>query len=336
MYPILIETDFWNLFSSMYSQGYLSDPAQACTIYLVLAIGSRSTSRTDISKLHLDAAWNLFSSLIAAPYLPSVQALLLMAIELMNCNKEGQAILVTGNAVRIAQSLGLHRALASHLHPHERGFVQQDYQLRTNVWWVCYCLDKKLCFEHGRPSAIQDEGSDVDMMQEFVGGVLPQTRPARFQFFSHMIRLCQILSEILSRLFSRTSKSQVGDDPLQHVQELDAKLLEWKTALPGELRLDSELEGSQLAMQRIPAALLHCMYYNTLVLIHRAALIGSVQVKQHPNTRIASSDTICLNASRALARLVNSLNDVPSSWPIIRYAEPHRSSMLSLTYDIVG
>lgn len=60
----------------------------------------------------------------------------------MSRNKEGQAIFAIGNAIRIAQSLGLHRALSSHKHAQEQNFVARHYQLRQCVWWVCYCLDK--------------------------------------------------------------------------------------------------------------------------------------------------------------------------------------------------
>ena len=60
----------------------------------------------------------------------------------MHCNKDGQAMLAVGTAVRISQSLGIHRSLSAHKQPRERGFVEKEYHLRSRVWWVCYCLDK--------------------------------------------------------------------------------------------------------------------------------------------------------------------------------------------------
>jgi cytochrome b561 len=99
---------------------------------------------------------------------------------------------------------------------------------------------------------------------------------------------------------------------------MDSRLLEWRTALPPGLQVDSDLVGSRPETQSVAAMLLHCMYYNILLVIHRAALIGSVQVKQNANMRIASADTVCLNAARTLARMMNSLADNPSSWSIIR------------------
>ncbi len=63
-------------------------------------------------------------------------------MELLNFHKEGQAILVVGAAIRIAQSLGLHRSLQAHTHPHEKNFIQKEHNLRNKIWWTCYCLDK--------------------------------------------------------------------------------------------------------------------------------------------------------------------------------------------------
>jgi hypothetical protein len=158
IFPIFIESHFLGAFNKMYERNYLDDPATACCIYLVIAIGARSTMQMTVAATHFTAAWSFYDALVASPYIMSVQALILMVnfstsccwldanlsqtIELMNCNKEGQAILAIGTAIHIAQSLGLHRSLSIHKHPHERGFVQKNYNFRTCIWWTCYCLDK--------------------------------------------------------------------------------------------------------------------------------------------------------------------------------------------------
>lgn len=66
----------------------------------------------------------------------------IQTIELMNQNKEGQAIFTIGTAIRMAQSLGMHRALSAHKEVIELNFIEKDYHLRSRVWWTCYCLDK--------------------------------------------------------------------------------------------------------------------------------------------------------------------------------------------------
>jgi hypothetical protein len=63
-------------------------------------------------------------------------------LELMNQNKEGQAVFAIGTAIRMAQSLGLHRALSAHKAAIELTFVEKNYHLRSCIWWTCYCLDK--------------------------------------------------------------------------------------------------------------------------------------------------------------------------------------------------
>lgn len=64
------------------------------------------------------------------------------ALYLINTGRDSQALLSIAIAVNIAQSIGLHRSLSIHNHPHEFQFILKEHRLRSCVWWVCYCLDK--------------------------------------------------------------------------------------------------------------------------------------------------------------------------------------------------
>ena len=128
-------------------------------------------------------------------------------------------------------------------------------------------------------------------------------------FLTTFIELCKILSRVSQQLFSRGTSFQTEEEILARIAGLDEDLLAWKQSLPTELQPDQELAGITDDMSLLGAALLHCVYNNVLIVIHRAALLGekSHEMKTHSNRRIAASDTICLNAARALARLVNEL-----------------------------
>ena len=78
IFPIFTEGQVRLAVQQFYRQGYLEDAPVACCIYLVVAIGARSTGQTNVSSSHFAAAWALYDALIASPYLSSVQALVLM------------------------------------------------------------------------------------------------------------------------------------------------------------------------------------------------------------------------------------------------------------------
>jgi hypothetical protein len=252
----------------------------------------------------------------------------------MNSHKDGQAILSIGLAIRIAQSIGLHRSLAAHKHPYEKEFVRKEHHLRNCVWWTCYCLDKyaillvleksvtvsvalnvlrKLCFDGGRPSGIFDDDCDADIPDfEDIDAKSPASlrtnenvRPS--SFFRSLIGLCKILSSITSKLFSRYITSQSETAIISHIIAVDDKLLTWKNTLPFELQPEQELTGVKDGINYVGAALLHCAYHNAMLVVHRASLLSDkiTLMRSHDNPRIAASDAICLNAARSLAKSVN-------------------------------
>lgn len=126
-------------------------------------------------------------------------------------------------------------------------------------------------------------------------------------FFRNLIGLCIILSSITSNLFSRTIPSQSEDKIISRITAVDEELLEWKNTLPSELQPEQELAGIGTGMTYTGTALLHCVYHNAMLVIHRASLLGekTIQMRTHENPRIVASDAVCLNAARSLARSVN-------------------------------
>jgi hypothetical protein len=144
------------------------------------------------------------------------------------------------------------------------------------------------------------------------------TEPA---VFPHMIQLCRILSTIMTRLYSRTADSNDEQSLLKQIATTDKMLTDWKNSLPSIWNADPDLIGADnMNAHSMDSMLLYCTYYNALLVIHRAALFGKLpdSVKQYPNNRIASSDVVCLNASRSLAKYVNVLTNSAVRWPFLR------------------
>ncbi|KAJ5759690.1 hypothetical protein N7520_006846 [Penicillium odoratum] len=334
MFPVLSRGDFIPLYEEFYHSGHSTNAVFVCSLYMVMALGSRKDGGSGDSNDLFAAGWELYSRVISTPYLPSVQALLLMALELMHGNKDGQASLAVGTAVRIAQSLGLHRRLAAHKHPWERGFVEREYNLRTRIWWVCYCLDKKLAFETGRPSAINDIECDVDSPRNMALTPGSATSSEDENFLDNLVELCRIQSNIISRLFCRPIIQDQDCSLMGEIEALDEQLLTWKERLPSAVRIDEQLAGMQSSAISIKFVLLHCMYYNTMLVIHRAALFGEAPLEPHQRAqlRMMAADVVCLNSARSLAQTVNGLVSTPYSWPIVRLTTSYILNVLFTLY----
>ncbi|WVQ78503.1 hypothetical protein IAT38_000589 [Cryptococcus sp. DSM 104549] len=87
----------------------------------------------------------------------SVTCMALLSSWLAGRNTLSQAWLLTGQAVRGAQDLGLHRSLLNADMPRA---VKEH---RRRVWWCVYGLDKMLSVSLGRPSGINDDDCDVEL-----------------------------------------------------------------------------------------------------------------------------------------------------------------------------
>ncbi|KAJ5634263.1 hypothetical protein N7528_002105 [Penicillium herquei] len=251
------------------------------------------------------------------------------ALYLMNTGRESQALLHIGIATNIAQSIGLHRSLSAHNHPHEFQFVLKEHSLRICIWWACYCLDKKLSFELGRPSTIYDGDCDADLpdmsqaftpsTQSIIGTQIPN-------FFTYFIDLCQRLSNISSRLFSIHTSTLDGKTGISLISNADTLLQDWRASLPEDLIPGHDSFEPKSEIFSIAASILNCTYLNALVLVHRSSLIGgsrSHYMRSHPDRRIAGSEKICVEAAHTLAHETNNLITEPRTIPVPRWINPY-------------
>lgn len=178
---------------------------------------------------------------------------------------------------------------------------------------------RKLSFENGRPSIINDADCDVELISISQAEALNPEKPQQLTFFRQLTGICVVLSAIISRLFSRALEPSDERILLEQIETVDAMLLDWKRNLPEELAADGDLFALESDAQPCGAYLLHCMFHNAILVIHRAALFDvlSDAAKRHPKRRLANAESVCLNAARSLARTVTDLASTCDSWPVI-------------------
>lgn len=278
-------------------------PSLACC-YAVTSIGMDAISMepSQLATDYLTSAYAMYAHIVAMPYLRSIQALLLLALALRGRHREGVAWHVIGHAVRMAQSLGLHR----HQHPHnaasDTSLPQVD--LDRNIWWSLFCLEKMMALQTGRPSAIRDEDCD-------------QTFPAAdaSPFLCHLVGLAQMQSAIAQSMTTQVNRKKGMRDYFHEALQLDTRLVEWAMSLPDNLRPGSTLYCTP--EDQPFATFFSACYHEALITLHRTALILDTnvfreQIKRHSPEgqtpyRINQAEDVCVASARAIVRALNEL-----------------------------
>ncbi|KEF60753.1 uncharacterized protein A1O9_02314 [Exophiala aquamarina CBS 119918] len=213
-------------------------PALAC-LYAVFSIAADELKGrpTSSGAIYLEGAYSLYAHLVALPYVASVQALLLLAIVLRHRNKDGASLGTLGQAIRIAQSIGLHQYMptTSVIGSNSGGStvdVSGVTDLHSRIWWTAYILERAMELETGRPSAIRD--SECDQIRP--APVMTQQRHIpSFDYFGSLIQLAQIQTQIIE-LFYTSKQRRETKELLHEMGRLDRALLEWAARFPEEIR----------------------------------------------------------------------------------------------------
>ncbi|KAF8417392.1 fungal-specific transcription factor domain-containing protein [Tirmania nivea] len=141
-------------------------------------------------------------------------------------------------ALRIAQSMGLHRSTRESW---AKGILEeQEQMLWRKMWWALYIRDRQIAAAMGKPVLIQDEDCDVEelSMQDF-----PTEPKETALFMIETVRLIRVLHEILKCEFTPVTKTAYGgailpSDRASRRERCQRMLEDWQRALPPELRGD--------------------------------------------------------------------------------------------------
>lgn len=202
-----------------------------------------------------------------------------------------------GNAIRMAQDLGLHRSCAKWNLP------RSEIETRHRVFYACYVLDRWLGARAGKPLTILDRDFDTDMPSPYEitdesNADLNQTYPV-YRSFIFLIKLSEILGRILKSLYAPKAKlanANAGIDDPTILNVLDRRLKAWK------LTLEEPLNG--LYLSEMEKANLQVYYYTTILLLHRP--FTSLPIATYPELQdiATESESICMDASQQLSNII--------------------------------
>ncbi|CZR50302.1 uncharacterized protein PAC_00174 [Phialocephala subalpina] len=242
------------------------------------------------------------SQLMLSATLQSVQAFTLLSIYLNCANERNASWVMSGCAIRMAISLGLHRGESVILRADVR-MAAIDRELRKRVWWSLYIFEQYNNALFGRPSAIDD----TDMVDDFPRESLLDEgfhRPP--SLLRHDVALTRIVGKI------RGSQIYQGQDPdhefcrLPDLITVDGLLKEldiWHESLPPFLQFDETRQEHIYPNHFRQIVTLQLRYQHARLLLSRPFHLKALyllQSSQH-NPAVIDSTTkysdICFNAA---------------------------------------
>ncbi|KAJ6499081.1 fungal-specific transcription factor domain-containing protein [Mycena sanguinolenta] len=293
-------------FERSFAEGlHLCDFRFGALVLAVLAVSSRYSDDPRVfvpgSNSSLSSGWIFFNqvqvirkSLFDEPSVYEVQLYCLITLFTLGTSAPQASWLYLGLGVRFIQERGEHRRKRD-----GHKFTAED-ELWKRAFWCLLSLDRTVCSFLGRPSAVHVEDYDVELPLEVDDEYWdhpdpaqrfkqPPGKPSLITFFVCHIRLCEILGSTLRRLYasnkSRVLMGLVGTDWEQRaVSELDSAMNEFLGGLPDHLRWDPDRTGIFFDQ----SAVLHAMYYNLQITIHRP-YIHQPSVLAFPSLAIITS-----------------------------------------------
>lgn len=162
MFPIL----HWRTFEQGIEAMYRADNTQTVpasflsTFFAVLAVGSLFVPEAPLERSYRGAEFLEISRKLVDPWnnnfvLDDARTLVLHSIFLSEMNLKSAASNCLGNAVRVAQDIGLYSEFGP--------WPVVEGEMRRRTWWTIYVLDRTFALELSRPLLIDDADCDVSL-----------------------------------------------------------------------------------------------------------------------------------------------------------------------------
>ncbi|KAJ4243059.1 hypothetical protein NW757_011590 [Fusarium falciforme] len=222
-----------------------------------------------------------------------------------------------GQAVRIAQSIGLHVESKT---SKPRGPV--ELERRRRIWYSIYVLDRLLSLQLGRPPAIHDEDCSVPMPSrrgdseiDWTSSIIePVEGPSTGDYFVAVIEFSRIVGRVLSDIYGPAHERPTAEMMIC-TQVLDRQLVEWKMNLPRKLRFDLGHAFDPSVAFRRQRNMLAIKYHHLRALIHRPYLCYPL-LRQLDDSSVALDwplltlfEKTCASEARETARLLHHVSD---------------------------
>lgn len=195
----------------------------------------------------------------------------------------------------MCQNLGLNRNCDSW------NLSDEEKEERKRVFYCCFVVDRLSCAMHGRAPMMDERDLDTPYPSE-----IDEDNPHNMEVFHQLIRLCEILGDILTQLYMVKGRNRVAHmtSPDNVISKLDRKLNTWMANLPPSVqyRPPNTRMAETAPAPTLELCQIHMLYYTSLILLHRPFIPGPTQPTGTPS--IFPSASICTFAANKILDIV--------------------------------
>ncbi|ORX40691.1 fungal-specific transcription factor domain-domain-containing protein [Kockovaella imperatae] len=336
--PVVVEEDFRKEHAAIMERRSRGEPEKPggfiSVVFAIYALGERvlvtsqawqrERSKVDDNKIPLDddtvlpgeaeagviwyeRAQILHYTTLKDVNIHQVQCLTLMAAFQASVNAMPMSWLLAGQAIRVAQDLGLHRSTA------RMGISLAEKQIRARCWWSIYGLERLVSVSLGRPLGIEDLDIDVALplpvddtaMRRFSKDTDIPEEPEKSTIsgFIALTKLCKIAGRVAQLLYRPSNGRSVSDPSWSASQQstinkLDRLLKDWlENDVPSKYKDPSSTTSHSV---QLVSATLSNAYFTVLLTLHRNFLPSN---PDYPRPRPPSN-------SQSLSHLVEAARSV--------------------------
>ncbi|KJZ78777.1 hypothetical protein HIM_01550 [Hirsutella minnesotensis 3608] len=228
-----------------------------------------------------------------------------------------------GQAVRAAQSIGLHVEYGGS--QRLTGSQRSEAEKRRRVWYSVYVLDRLLSLQLGRPPAIHDDDFNVPLPSRVADSGIDwkgddleaeDDDPSSGDYFLAVIGFSEIVGRVLRSSYC-PRRSHVAAENLAKTKDLDRQLVEWKTGLPRRLRFDLGHAFEKSVIFKRQRNMLAIKYHHLRALIHRPYLCypllrhlddSDMALTQSDWPLMSAYEKTCILEARETARLLHGIS----------------------------
>ena len=306
--PLFDEEDFWTEFNLKYSISEFADPGWWACLNVVLSIAHRLRSlstldpamHNNMASGYLQNALSVVTELsVSTRSLSAVQALTGMACILQGTADSEPASMLTAASLRLAQAMNLHRECVN------SGLTKAEAEIRRQVFWKTYILDKDISLRTGRPFSQDDEEMDVQLPSS------TSREPSSMDSFRHRVGLAVIQGQVYKQLYSIRAEKQSAEQKASAAETLGSLLSYWKFGAALEPAEDSsEILGGQVEGDMLHKIVLRLTYLHCLSMIDRHLPPASNTLTEQTlddSGQAVSSDNLYLTESRKAFHLFETI-----------------------------
>lgn len=279
LYPFVDKEETIHKYQSLWTgnAGFEEDHIFVSLLNVIFALSCQlngaieARSRENSARIYFQRAKELFD-LWGTGTFECVQVYLLLGQYFQSTNEPHQCWMMIGNAIRTAQSLGLHLPETT-----DRISPLRQRELTRKVWHGCILMDRIVSMTYGRPPMINSSVAaavprplaiDEERLARSHNVQSHQSRePSILDFFVHTLELYDILYDILVGFYSSSSSSgnisvnQAWDKYLRgsdSTLDIERRLVRWESSLPPHLKLtDLDVQTKTNKHFRRQAIILH-------------------------------------------------------------------------------